>query len=97
MNTALIIFGIRSVVRLGRVTNDALEQWARDDEILFPVIDAADFNRLVCVSSFFDRIEMSLRVRSCRSTRRASCRLPLCDRRAGSVVSELGWRALALE
>lgn len=57
MNPALILFGIQSVIRLGRVTNDALEQWARDDEAIFPEIKEPDFNRVVFVTRFFNRPE----------------------------------------
>jgi hypothetical protein len=57
MNAALILFGIQSVIRLGRITNEALEQWARDDEAIFPEIKEPDFNRTVFVTRFFNRPE----------------------------------------
>jgi len=57
MNPALISFGIQSVLRLGRVTNDALEQWARDGEAIFPEINEPDFNREVFVNGFFNEDE----------------------------------------
>jgi hypothetical protein len=53
MNPALILFGIQSVIRLGRVTNEALEQWARDDEAIFPEIKEPDLDREVYVNAFF--------------------------------------------
>jgi len=57
MNPALISFGIQSVIRLGCVTNDALEQWARDGEAIFPEINKPNFNREVFVSGFFNKPE----------------------------------------
>ena len=57
MNPALIIFGIQSVIRVGRVTNDALEQWARDDEAIFPEINIPDLDREVYVNGFFTQTE----------------------------------------
>ncbi len=59
MNPALILFGIQSVIRLGRVTNDALEQSARDDEAIFPKIKEPDLNREVYVNGFFNQPEHS--------------------------------------
>ena len=55
MNPALISFGIQSVIRLGRVTNDALEQWARDGEAIFPEIRKPTFNREVFINGFFNK------------------------------------------
>ncbi len=57
MNSALIMFGIQSVIRLGRVTNDALEQWARDGEAIFPEISMPEFNREVFLNGFFNKSE----------------------------------------
>jgi hypothetical protein len=57
MNPALISFGIQSVIRIGRVTNDALEQWARDGEAIFPEINKPDFNPEVFVNGFFNKPE----------------------------------------
>ena len=57
MNPALISFCIQSVIRLGRVTNDALEQWARDGEAIFPEINEPDFNMEVFVNGFFNEDE----------------------------------------
>ena len=57
MNPALIIFGIQSVIRLGRVSNNALEQWARDGEAIFPEINKPDFNKLTFLSGFFNKPE----------------------------------------
>lgn len=59
MNPALISFGIQSVIRLGRVTNDALEQWARDGEAIFPEINKPDLNREVFVNGYFNKVEYS--------------------------------------
>ena len=56
MNSALILFGIQSVVRLGRVTKDALEQWARDGQAIFPEILEPDFNREVFLNGFFSKV-----------------------------------------
>lgn len=55
MNPSLIMFGIQSVVRLGRVSSAAMEQWARDGQAIFPLIDKPDFNPLVVVSGFFNK------------------------------------------
>ena len=55
MNTALIMYGIESVVRLGRVSIDALEQQARDAEAVFPQVDLANFNPRTHVASFFTK------------------------------------------
>jgi hypothetical protein len=55
MNPALILFGIQSVIRLGRVTNDALEQWERDDEAIFPEIKEPYLDREVYVNAFFNQ------------------------------------------
>lgn len=57
MNPALILFGIQSVIRLGRVTNDALEQLTRDDEAIFPKIKEPELNREVYVNAFFNQTE----------------------------------------
>lgn len=57
MNPVLISFGIQSVVRMGRVTNAALEQWARDDEAIFPEINKPNFNKLIFISGFFNKPE----------------------------------------
>ncbi|UCG13235.1 MAG: hypothetical protein JSU72_01720 [Deltaproteobacteria bacterium] len=57
MNPALISFGIQSVIRLGRVTNDALDQWARDGEAILPEINEPNFNREVFVNGFFNKPE----------------------------------------
>jgi len=55
MNTTLILFGIRSIVRIGQVGRGALEQWARDDEAIFPDLKEPDFNARVIVSGFFQQ------------------------------------------
>lgn len=54
MNPSLISFGILSILRLGRVTNDALEQWARDSKAIFPKINVPNFKRRVYVNGFFN-------------------------------------------
>jgi hypothetical protein len=38
MNSTLILFGIQSIIRLGKIGKDALEQHYRDEEVLFPGI-----------------------------------------------------------
>ena len=55
MNTALITFGIQSVVRLGRISRDALEQHARDAKAVFPSIEPANFDPKVYVAAFFSK------------------------------------------
>ena len=62
MNPTLIIFGIQSIVRLGRVTNDALERWARDAEAIFPEINTPDLSREVYINGFFNKIEYNVYV-----------------------------------
>jgi len=57
MNPSLIIFGIQSVVRLGRMSSDALEQQARDDKAIFPEIKKPEFNKMVFVNGFFNKDE----------------------------------------
>lgn len=57
MNPALIIFGIQSIVRLGKVTNDATEQWARDGEALFPPIQPLRLNQVEEITKFFSKEE----------------------------------------
>ena len=57
MNPALILFGIQSVVRMGRVTNEALEQWARDGEAIFPEIKQPVLDREVYINAFFNQDE----------------------------------------
>ena len=54
MNPSLISFGILSIIRLGRVTNDALDQWARDSKAVFPKIDVPNFKPRTYVNSFFN-------------------------------------------
>jgi hypothetical protein len=53
MNPALILFGIQAVIRLGKITKDASEQYVRDAEALFPDIRKTDFNRKTYVNGFF--------------------------------------------
>jgi hypothetical protein len=57
MNPSLVMFGIQSVVRLGKVSKAAMEQWARDDEAIFPLINKPDFNTMIFVSGFFNKLE----------------------------------------
>ncbi len=53
MNPALILFGIQSVIRLGKVGRDASEQYVRDAEALFPDIRKPEFDRKTYVNGFF--------------------------------------------
>lgn len=53
MNPALILFGIQAVIRLGKNTKDASEQYVRDAEALFPDIRKTDFNRKTYINGFF--------------------------------------------
>ncbi len=53
MDPALILFGIRSIIRLEKITRDASEQYARDAEALFPNIRAPHFDRKNFVTGFF--------------------------------------------
>nr|VFK41036.1 MAG: hypothetical protein BECKSD772E_GA0070983_100913 [Candidatus Kentron sp. SD] len=57
MNPALIIFGIQSVVRFGRTTIDASEQWARDAKAVFPTIEPTSFKTIDAVNVFFYKEE----------------------------------------
>ena len=57
MNPELILFGIRSVVRLWSVSNAALEERARNAEILFPWIETPDVNVSTKLTSFFNEQE----------------------------------------
>ena len=53
MNTALILFGIQSIIRIGRIGKDALEQYARDDAAIFPDLLEPEFDSEVFVYGFF--------------------------------------------
>jgi hypothetical protein len=53
MNSALILFGIQSIIRLGRIGNEALEQYARDSAAIFPTLLEPDFDREIFVYGFF--------------------------------------------
>jgi hypothetical protein len=57
VSAALISFGIQAIVRLGRVGNDALEQWVRDGEAVFPFIRQANFDPRIFVAGFFNANE----------------------------------------
>jgi hypothetical protein len=57
MNSALLSFGIQSVIRLGRVSNNALEEYSRDDEAIFPEIKKPVVNREIFVNGFFSKNE----------------------------------------
>ena len=54
MNSALILFGIKSVIRIGRVGRAALEQWARDQNAIFPELRGPELNAEVFVNGFFN-------------------------------------------
>jgi hypothetical protein len=61
MDPALILFGIRSIIRLEKITRDASEQYARDAEALFPNIRAPHFDRKNFVTGFFGTSDYNLR------------------------------------
>ncbi len=54
MNSTLILFGIKSVIRIGRVGRAALEQWARDQHAIFPELRGPELNTEVFVNGFFN-------------------------------------------
>jgi hypothetical protein len=54
MNTSLILFGVRSVLRLRDATRQALEQSARDQEVIFPALKNAEFNTERFVNGYFN-------------------------------------------
>lgn len=54
MNPMLLMFAVRSIVRLGRVGRSAIDQWARDAEAVFPQLDDADLDREIYVNGFFN-------------------------------------------
>lgn len=53
MNPTLILFGIQAVIRLGKITIDASEQYVRDSEVLFPDIRKTTFDPKTYVNGFF--------------------------------------------
>nr|VFJ45768.1 MAG: hypothetical protein BECKFM1743A_GA0114220_1002910 [Candidatus Kentron sp. FM]VFJ45966.1 MAG: hypothetical protein BECKFM1743C_GA0114222_1003210 [Candidatus Kentron sp. FM]VFK07411.1 MAG: hypothetical protein BECKFM1743B_GA0114221_1004010 [Candidatus Kentron sp. FM] len=57
MNPTLIVFGIQSVIKLGRVSHSALEQWSRDKEVLFPVVNRASTSTFSETRAYFRRSE----------------------------------------
>jgi hypothetical protein len=64
MNPALILFGIQSLIRLGKITKDASEQYVRDAEVLFPDIRKTDFNPKTYVNGFFGSADYEAFVRA---------------------------------
>jgi hypothetical protein len=54
MNTGLVLFAVRSIVRLGLVTREAAAQHARNRTILLPGLDPQRRDRLVVVNGFFN-------------------------------------------
>lgn len=54
MNTSLILFGVQSVLRLGNATRQALEQSARDQVVIFPALQNAQFNTERFVNGYFN-------------------------------------------
>jgi hypothetical protein len=54
MNTSLILFGVQSVLRLGNATRQALEQSARDQEVIFPALKTATFSTERFVNGYFN-------------------------------------------
>ena len=53
MNSTLILFGIQSIIRLGKIGKDALEQHYRDEAVLFPDILDVQKNPGNYVTEFF--------------------------------------------
>jgi hypothetical protein len=53
MNPSLILFSIQSVLRIGKIGKNALDQHARDAEVIFPNIRRPDFKRKTYVNGFF--------------------------------------------
>lgn len=53
MDSALILFGIKAVIRLGKIGKDSSEQYVRDAEVIFPDIRKPIFNRRAYVNGFF--------------------------------------------
>lgn len=62
MNPALLLFGIQSMVKLGKVTKEASEQYARDAEALFPDIRKTEFNKKIYVNGFFSTADYQVYV-----------------------------------
>jgi len=54
MNTSLILFGVQSIVRLGRVSRDVAEQRARDAKAVFPHLVKQNLTRKMMVQGFFN-------------------------------------------
>lgn len=54
MDPALILFSIQSIIRLGKIGKDALEQHYRDEEVLFPGILDVDVSAGNYVTNFFN-------------------------------------------
>ena len=59
MDIALILFGIKAAIRLGKVTKEAAEQHARDAEALFPDIDPINFDLYGYVTGLFRKADYS--------------------------------------
>ncbi|MCZ6641248.1 MAG: hypothetical protein O7F71_06705, partial [Gammaproteobacteria bacterium] len=55
MTPELLQFGITSLIRIGRAGKTALEQAARDEAVLFPRLQEADFVPLLYVNGYFSR------------------------------------------
>jgi hypothetical protein len=53
MNISLIQFAVQSIVRLGKVSQQAAEQSARNEATLLPGLDTQDVKRLDIINSFF--------------------------------------------
>jgi len=53
MNPALILFGIKAVIRLAKAGQEAYSQSVQDAPIIFPTIDDVATNRYSIVSNFF--------------------------------------------
>ena len=54
MNPELFIFLINSVIRVGRAAGEALSQYARDAEALFPAAVKVNMKRPHFVKAFFN-------------------------------------------
>jgi hypothetical protein len=53
MTPELLVFSINSIIRLGKAGKAAAEQAARDQDALFPLLKATDYDPLIYVNSYF--------------------------------------------
>ena len=53
MNPSLVLFSIQSILRVGKIGRNAMDQHVRDAEAVFPHIRKPDFSRKTYVNGFF--------------------------------------------